>query len=196
AREGDSSFIPFLFQGQYFDEETDLCYNRFRYYSPDTGSYISQDPIGLAGGNPTLYAYVKDSNDWIDVFGLDCQTVFNPKNNRFQDAKTGKFVSRKNIKDKITVYRVFGGDARAAGYSWSPVNPTTVDNYRYLAGLPSGGASVAINTADFMLKGQVNIGDIIKIREALPLDGNIGGLTEFIIDPKNVTITDILILNP
>ncbi|WP_025004878.1 RHS repeat domain-containing protein [Porphyromonas macacae] len=46
AREGDCSFIPFLFQGQYFDEETDLCYNRFRYYSPDTGSYISQDPIG------------------------------------------------------------------------------------------------------------------------------------------------------
>ena len=33
--------------------------------------YISQDPIGLAGGNPTLYGYVKDSNWWVDVFGLD-----------------------------------------------------------------------------------------------------------------------------
>ncbi|SUB88431.1 Cell wall-associated polypeptide CWBP200 [Porphyromonas macacae] len=72
AREGDSSFIPFLFQGQYFDAETDLCYNRFRYYSPDTGSYISQDPIGLAGGNPTLYGYVFDSNTEIDPFGLEC----------------------------------------------------------------------------------------------------------------------------
>ncbi|SUB88694.1 Uncharacterized conserved protein [Porphyromonas macacae] len=70
AREGDSSFIPFLFQGQYFDAETGLCYNRFRYYSPDTGSYISQDPIGLAGGNPTLYGYVHDSNSWIDPLGL------------------------------------------------------------------------------------------------------------------------------
>ncbi|WP_148297579.1 RHS repeat-associated core domain-containing protein, partial [Porphyromonas macacae] len=62
----------FLFQGQYFDAETDLCYNRFRYYSPDTGSYISQDPIGLAGGNPTLYGYVFDSNTEIDPFGLEC----------------------------------------------------------------------------------------------------------------------------
>jgi len=43
-------FIPFLYQGQYYDFETGLCYNRFRYYSPETGAYISQDPIGLAGG--------------------------------------------------------------------------------------------------------------------------------------------------
>ena len=49
----------------------DLCYNRFRYYDCDTGTYISQDPIGLTGGNPTLYGYVRDSNIQIDSFGLD-----------------------------------------------------------------------------------------------------------------------------
>jgi len=32
--------------------------------------YISQDPIGLAGGNPNFYAYVFDSNIQVDVFGL------------------------------------------------------------------------------------------------------------------------------
>jgi hypothetical protein len=32
--------------------------------------YISQDPIGLVGNNPTLYGYVKDVNSWVDVFGL------------------------------------------------------------------------------------------------------------------------------
>jgi hypothetical protein len=32
---------------------------------------LSQDPIGLAGNNPTLYGYVKDSNNWLDPFGLD-----------------------------------------------------------------------------------------------------------------------------
>ena len=64
-------FIPFLYQGQYYDFETNLAYNRFRYYSPETGAYISQDPIGLAGENPTLYGYVKDSNWGIDIFGLD-----------------------------------------------------------------------------------------------------------------------------
>mgnify|MGYP000976208960 CR=1 FL=1 len=37
--------------------------------------YISQDPIGLAGGNPTLYGYVKDVNSWVDIFGLECDTA-------------------------------------------------------------------------------------------------------------------------
>ena len=64
-------FIPFLYQGQYYDFETKLAYNRFRYYSPETGAYISQDPIGLAGGNPTIYGYVFDPNIQIDPFGLD-----------------------------------------------------------------------------------------------------------------------------
>ncbi|MFL0183214.1 RHS repeat-associated core domain-containing protein [Tenacibaculum maritimum] len=31
-----------------------MYYNRFRYYSPDTGTYISQDPIGLRGNNPNF----------------------------------------------------------------------------------------------------------------------------------------------
>jgi hypothetical protein len=158
--------------------------------------YLSKDPIGLVGNNPTLYGYVKDINSWVDEFGLDCKIAFNPKSNRFYDTKTGRFVYRKNVNGKITVYRVFGGDARAAGYSWSPVKPATVDNYRNLAGLPSGGASGAVNTADFMLTGQVDTGDIIKVRKALPLDGNTGGLSEFIIDPQKVTITDVSVLNP
>ena len=63
-------FVPFLYQGQYYDFETNLAYNRFRYYSPETGAYINQDPIGLSGNNPNLYAYVEDSNWWVDVFGL------------------------------------------------------------------------------------------------------------------------------
>jgi RHS repeat-associated protein len=66
---GESGFIPQLYQGQYEDEETGLCYNRFRYYDSESGYYISQDPIGLAG-SIALYAYVHDTNGWVDVFGL------------------------------------------------------------------------------------------------------------------------------
>lgn len=61
---------PFRYQGQYEDEETGLYYNRFRYYSSDSGSYISQDRIGLAGGNPTLYGYVYDPSVQVDILGL------------------------------------------------------------------------------------------------------------------------------
>ena len=66
---GDRTLVPFRYQGQYEDEETGLYYNRFRYYSPDMGMYISSDPIGLAGGL-VLYSYVHDPNFLFDKFGL------------------------------------------------------------------------------------------------------------------------------
>ncbi|RMN98000.1 RHS protein, partial [Pseudomonas coronafaciens pv. coronafaciens] len=34
------------FQGQYFDAETGLHYNTFRYYDPEIGRFTTQDPIG------------------------------------------------------------------------------------------------------------------------------------------------------
>ena len=82
---GNRGMIPFLFQGQYYDPETGLAYNRFRYYDPKTGAYISQDSIGLAGGNPTLYGYVDDPNTWIDVFGLHVHHICTNKNEEWSD---------------------------------------------------------------------------------------------------------------
>ncbi len=40
---------PLRLQGQYFDEESGLHYNRHRYYDPRTGIFVCQDPIGLLG---------------------------------------------------------------------------------------------------------------------------------------------------
>jgi len=67
---GNPAACPFRYQGQYEDAETGLYYNRFRYYSADEGVYISQDPIKIHGKNPNLYAYTRDVNILIDIFGL------------------------------------------------------------------------------------------------------------------------------
>ncbi|OSI28868.1 RHS repeat-associated core domain-containing protein [Neisseria dumasiana] len=67
--DGLSINIPFRFQGQYYDKESGLHYNRFRYYDPSVGRFISQDPIGLWGGD-NLYAYVDNPTGWIDPWGL------------------------------------------------------------------------------------------------------------------------------
>ena len=79
---GSRQFIPFRQLGQYEDEETGLYYNRFRYYDPKIGNYISQDPIRLAGNNPTLYGYVGDCNIELDALGLSlalpCPNGTNP----------------------------------------------------------------------------------------------------------------------
>ncbi len=59
------------FAGQYYDGETGLHYNWFRYYDPQTGRYLRTDPIGFFGGDLNLYAYVgSDPNIWIDPWGL------------------------------------------------------------------------------------------------------------------------------
>jgi RHS repeat-associated protein len=60
---------PFRFQGQQFDEETGLHYNRFRYYDPVVGRFVSQDPVGLKGGF-NLFEYAPSPTVWTDPFGL------------------------------------------------------------------------------------------------------------------------------
>ncbi|HDS1803294.1 TPA: RHS domain-containing protein, partial [Pseudomonas putida] len=59
------------FQGQYFDLETALHYNTFRYYDPALGRFVTQDPVGLFGGD-NLYQYAKNTQSWIDPLGLAC----------------------------------------------------------------------------------------------------------------------------
>jgi RHS repeat-associated protein len=59
------------FQGQYFDAETGLHYNTFRYYDPGCGRFISPDPINLLGGL-NLYQYAPNAANWIDPWGLSC----------------------------------------------------------------------------------------------------------------------------
>lgn len=67
--QGEDTHCPFRWQGQYEDVETGLYYNRFRYFDPNLGRYLSQDPIGLLGGFE-IYGYVSDPAGWIDPLGL------------------------------------------------------------------------------------------------------------------------------
>jgi RHS repeat-associated protein len=71
ARQRKAEIVsPLRFQGQYYDEETGLHYNRHRYYNPETGRFITPDPIGLAGGLNN-YQYVVNPTGWIDPLGLE-----------------------------------------------------------------------------------------------------------------------------
>ena len=60
---------PHRFQGQIYDVETGLHYNRFRYYDPDAGRFINHDPIGLLGGD-NQFQYAINPVSWIDPLGL------------------------------------------------------------------------------------------------------------------------------
>ncbi len=62
---------PLRFQGQYFDAESGLHYNRHRYYDPRLGRYLTPDPVKLAGGL-NQYQYVPNPTRWVDPLGLSC----------------------------------------------------------------------------------------------------------------------------
>ena len=68
-----------ILAGQYYDQETGLHYNYFRYYDPKTGRYLTPDPIGLAGGiNLYQYASANPINS-VDPFGLMEDAIRAPK---------------------------------------------------------------------------------------------------------------------
>ena len=62
-------YCDLRYQGQIFDAETGLYYNRHRYYDPAIGQYLSPDPIGMAGGTRPQ-AYVHNPEEWVDPLGL------------------------------------------------------------------------------------------------------------------------------
>ena len=69
TRVTDTAYQPFRLQNQYADRETGLHYNFLRYYEPDAGRFVNQDPIGLWGGE-NFYIFARNTHKWIDPYGL------------------------------------------------------------------------------------------------------------------------------
>jgi RHS repeat-associated protein len=60
----------FRYTGREFDPESNLYYNRARYYDPQAGRFISEDPLGFGGNGTNFYAYAgNDPMDNVDPSG-------------------------------------------------------------------------------------------------------------------------------
>ena len=64
-----ANVCPFGFQTKYTDIETGLVYFGYRYYNPNTGTWLSRDPLEEQGGI-NLYAYCTGNPLGVDPLGL------------------------------------------------------------------------------------------------------------------------------
>ena len=70
---------PFTYTGREFDAESGLYYYRARYYDPQTGRFVSQDPIGFPAGDANLYRYVFNNPvNFTDPEGESALTITAP----------------------------------------------------------------------------------------------------------------------
>ncbi|MFO0555053.1 MAG: RHS repeat-associated core domain-containing protein [Polyangiaceae bacterium] len=104
---------PLRLQGQYEDSESGLAYNRFRYYDPDSGTYISPDPLALGGGtNP--YGLGDNTLGWVDPLGL---------------VPGAPVILGENMKDRVTpTANSMGGHTFQvrSKYKWNDTDPPDV----------------------------------------------------------------------
>ncbi|MGF1688512.1 DUF6531 domain-containing protein [Photobacterium japonica] len=153
---------PLRFQGQYWDEESGLHYNRFRYYDPQVGRFIHQDPIGLLGGiNP--YQYAPNPVQWVDPLGLSCKEEKEKTSGKsMQIGEFGSFepikgsATRgffKTIVSDTTMEIIYGEISSVPFLRADPIDRADMEAYEAVAGLeryatlltPTGAANFAKN---------------------------------------------------
>ena len=115
---------PIRFQGQWWDEETGLHYNRYRFYDPKIGRYLSSDPLGIVGGL-NQYSYVANPIIWIDPLGLEINTTADRTHVTYEGTKDGKpYVGYASMPgnqtgEDVVKYR-YGGDYASEGLDGQP----------------------------------------------------------------------------
>jgi RHS repeat-associated protein len=107
---------PFRLLGQYNDDETGLCYTRFRYFDAEIGRWCSPDPLGIPGGM-NLYRFDESPTVAVDPLGLKCK-VHPPQPDWFTkgvhiEASNGVEVLLKGV-NKELVLDVFGKPSKRA----------------------------------------------------------------------------------
>ncbi len=152
---------PLRLQGQYFDGELGIAYNRNRYYDPHIGSFISQDPLGLAAGE-NLYAVAPNVQGWVDPLGLTGEVPkanasnsksWNPVNGPGplgeEVAKTFRSATynERVLDEPLTLYRVYGGKAGEISPYWTATKPSGPLQSKMDSALLSEWGNTATNTA-------------------------------------------------
>ena len=113
AADGDTSTNSLQYTARENDG-TGLQYSRARYYSPSLHRFISEDPLGLKGGDTNFYAYVRNSpTTFRDPLGLRIEWGNFVLNNPYVIAnlyKLNQAIIDSGVPSDQFVLQITGGD--------------------------------------------------------------------------------------
>ncbi|MGC4064587.1 MAG: RHS repeat-associated core domain-containing protein [Polyangiaceae bacterium] len=145
ARYGTAINSPFRLLGQVADDDAELCFTRYRCFDPEIGSWISSDPLEVAGGL-NLYGFDGAPTDVVDPLGLATGRG-NPHKINFSQRTVGENVDQYTADMK-----------RENGWDWNKSGPLRVmnvdgqlvsyDNRRLMAARAANLQSVPIEVVD------------------------------------------------
>ena len=127
---------PFTFVGQFgvMTEPGGLYYMKARYYDPNVGRFISEDPIGFDGGDINLHAYVKNNPIMlVDPMGLDILAAI-----RKADAPLSIF-------DANHIYLWYTDAAGGRGEGWGTAGSGSSARHNHVETMPAEGMYIKIN---------------------------------------------------
>ncbi|MEV0639186.1 RHS repeat-associated core domain-containing protein [Streptomyces sp. NPDC050619] len=115
-----TAYTPLRFPGQYHDHETGLHYNYFRHYDPETGRYLSSDPLGLEPA-PNPSTYVNNPHTRSDPLGLSpypnehlADLPVHSRYDRFY-VRAGELVDNRIASHPLTEAQMYGGEMAGHG---------------------------------------------------------------------------------
>ncbi|VVO61699.1 hypothetical protein PS838_00826 [Pseudomonas fluorescens] len=155
------------FQGQYFDDETGLHYNTFRYYDPQVGRFITQDPIALSGGM-NFYSYAPSPNNWVDPLGWCSTKLGNNMGARPGDGMANHHLVPEELIKSAQFKSMFG---RLKKIGW---DPDGASNGIFLPGSKDLAKSTGL-PGHWSSHGQYT--EAVK-NKLVKLNNNLGGLTD------------------
>ena len=171
---------PFRLQNQYYDEETGLHYNLMRYYEPEAGRFVNQDPIGLAGGS-NLYQFAPNVQGWIDPSGwARTETIDPPCDIKHKFQLLARFRKRKKMPkagselDAHTAARLEIGGRVFYGHNGHGID-TTFDKVNAITKTHAEG-HVTQRALNAGMKGKAKTADIYVDRELCPSCGRNNGI--------------------